>query len=147
MVLRERWKSASSLHWDEVWMEGQRTRVLSCAVSQTFSVFASKLFTPAFENARRAGMQNSRIINNYSTLLLIEISVETYQVVTTSLFKYKGRREYSKENFLFLPSRFFFFYFNRQRQNWHTHNREQLALILKAIWVQTRGIWTKEFLR
>lgn len=59
----------------------------------------------------RAGMQNSRIINNYSTLLLIKISAETYQVVTTSPLKYKGRREYRKENFLFLPSRFLFFFF------------------------------------
>lgn len=77
-------------------------------MSQTFSVFASK-FTPAFENAMRAGMQNSRIINNYSTLLLIKVCAETYQAVTTSPFKYKGRREYRKENFLFLLSRFFFF--------------------------------------
>lgn len=79
-----------------------------CCVSNIFCV-CYKLFTPAFVNALRAGMQNSRIINNYSTLLLIEISVETYQVVTTSPFKYKGRREYRKEIFLFLPSRFFFF--------------------------------------
>lgn len=84
-------------------------------MSQTFSVFTSK-FTPAFENAMKAGMQNSRIINNYSTLLLIKICAETYQVVTTSPFKYKGRREYRK---LSVPTLkvFFFFYFDRQRQN------------------------------
>ena len=75
-------------------------------------------------NALRAGMQNSRIINNYSTLLLIEISVETYQVVTTSPFKYKGRREYRKEIFLFLPSRFFFFFTLTGKDRTDTHTIE-----------------------